>query len=286
MGTQSDGLRLAAALCAAFCIAVLLYRNLTGGDAWPRRILLRYRASLRAKLGGAHADRRAMLVLITQFATAMSIVVTGLWVEVPGLELWLALAVWAPHGILARLHARRQRDLRAQLPGFLTAMASAVRVRGSPTAALASLPECLSEPLREQVRTINRAVRLGSSVDDALLELAERVACPSFQVATSALLIARRCGGELPRILESAAAGLREEARLDGVMTARTSEARAQFVVLVACPFAIIALIGGLSPGYFKPLQGSVAGWAVVVGAGVLWLAALLVARAVLAVRA
>jgi len=102
----------------------------------------------------------------------------------------------------------------------------------------------------------------------------------------SALLIARRCGGDLPRVLESAAAGLREEARLEGVVTARTAEARAQLAVLVVCPFAIIALIGGLSPGYFEPLQGSVVGWLVVVGAGVFWLGALLMARVVLGVRA
>ncbi len=286
IGVSSDWLRLAAASCWALCAASFLYRSLAEDDAWPRRIGKSYQASLRAKLSGAHAGRQAAQLLIAQSAIVLTLIVAALWAEVPGLELWLAVAVWAPHGILSKAHSRRQRELRAQLPGFLTALASAVRVRGSPTAALATLPQCLSEPLREKVRSINQAVRLGTSLDDALVDLAERVACPSFNVAISALLIARRCGGDLPRILESAAAGLREEARLEGVMTARTSEARAQFAVLVVCPFAIIALIGGLSPGYFEPLQGSLAGWAVVVGAGVLWLGALLVARAVLAVRA
>jgi tight adherence protein B len=286
VGLSSNWLRLAVASVWALCAATVLYRSLTHDGAWLRRIAIRYRASLRAKLHGPQADRRSTQLLIAQVAAVAIVIVGALWGEVPGPELWLAVGVWGPHRILSKLHARRQRELRAQLPGFLTAMASAVRVRGSPAAALASLPECLSEPLREKVQTVNQAVSLGSSLDDALLDLAERVACPSFNVSVSALLIARRCGGDLPRILESAAAGLREEARLDGVMTARTSEARAQFAVLVVCPFAIIALIGGLSPGYFDPLQGSLAGWAVVVGAGVLWLGALLVARAVLAVGA
>ena len=143
----------------------------------------------------------------------------------------------------------------------------------------------MTDPLREHVHSVNQAVRLGTSLDDALGDLAARTALPAFSVAISALLIARRCGGDLPRVLESAAAGLREDARLEGVMTARTSEARAQLAVLVVCPFAIIALIGGLSPSYFEPLQGSLLGWVVVVGAGVLWLGALLVARAVLVVK-
>jgi hypothetical protein len=55
--------------------------------------------------------------------------------------------------------------------------------------------------------------------------------------------------------------------------------------VLLCCPFAIIGLLSAISPGYFAPLQGSVLGLTIGLVAGLLWLAALLGARSVMAVE-
>jgi tight adherence protein B len=182
--------------------------------------------------------------------------------------------------------AQRQRAaaIERQLQGFLLTLSNSLRVTPNLATALATLPTLLAPPLREEVNLVCRELRVGGTLDEALQGLCRRTSSPALDAAVTALLVGRRLGGDLPRILATTAAALRELERLDGVVRARTSEARAQLWVLALCPFGFVAALAAVSPGYFVPLAASAMGWAIALGAGLLWLGALLVARRVLAV--
>ncbi len=189
------------------------------------------------------------------------------------------VALVAPAAHLNALHRQRSRRFSAQTDGFVLALANSLKAVPNIGAALAGLMPVLDSPIREEITIALNELRVGSSVDQALLNVSTRAQSPAFDSAVSALLVGRQVGGELPKILETTAATLREMNRLEGVVQSKTSESRAQLWVLACFPLGIVLLFNAVSPGFFDPLAYTLSGQLVSVVAVVLWLSALALAR-------
>jgi tight adherence protein B len=269
-------------LMLSFCVAWLLCVGSPAG--WPRRAWSAYAGSLERALRPLALPVTGSAVAAIQLVAGVLVVGAGL-LGLPGGWLWVFPTVLAPRWMLSRLNRRRTLTLERQLEGFVATLANCLKVTPNLGTALAILPGLLPCPVRAEVQLTNHEVGLGAALDDALLAMAARIGSPQFDSVLRALVIGRRLGGNLPATLATTAAALRELARLEGVVQARTSEARAQLAVLAVCPFGIVVLLAVASPGYFRPLQSSPLGWLLAFAAGLLWLGSLLVARRVLAVE-
>jgi tight adherence protein B len=95
-------------------------------------------------------------------------------------------------------------------------------------------------------------------------------------------LIGRETGGNVPQILDSAAETLREMARLNGVLQAKTAEGRAQANVLAVFPVGLIIMFEWASPGYFKPLTDSGTGVMITFVALTMWAVSVLMVRRIM----
>jgi tight adherence protein B len=202
-----------------------------------------------------------------------------------GVALLVALGVaLLPKRVLALAQRRQRRLIDAQLDGGLTTLVNALRARPSPTAALAQACPLFPAPLRAQVEFSLSQMRVGSSLEEALLDLGLRVRSQALDAAISSLLLGQKVGGRLPEILENMGITLREMARLDGVLRTKTSDARMQLQALALMPIALVLGLTAFRPQHFDPLLGSPTGMVVIVASLLLWLGSLLVARRVLAV--
>lgn len=190
-----------------------------------------------------------------------------------------AIAAVAPAAQLTALRTQRSRNITSQTDGFLLALANSLKAVPNIAAALAGLMPMLENPVRQEITVALNELRVGSSVDQALLNASARAESPAFDGAVTALLVGREVGGELPKILETSAATLREMNRLEGVLRSKTSESRAQLWVLAFFPFGIVFLFNAVSPGFFDPLAHTFTGRIISVVAVVLWLAAIVLAR-------
>ena len=124
-------------------------------------------------------------------------------------------------------------------------------------------------------------MRVGSTLDQAVLFMAGRIGSRRVDSALSAL-IGRQIGGNLPKILDTTAGSLREMARLEGVVRTKTAEGKAQLWVLAVFPIVLMLAFNAVKDGYFDPLTQSVTGYVVVTMALVFWVASLVVARRIL----
>jgi len=202
-----------------------------------------------------------------------------------GAALIAALCVAAvPARALVLAERRQRRAIDAQLDGALTTLVNALRVRPSPTAALAQACLLFPAPLRAQVEFSLNQMRVGSSLEEALLDLGQRVRSQALDAAISSLLLGQKVGGRLPDILETMGITLREMARLDGVLRTKTSDARMQLQALALMPVALVVGVTAFRPEHFAPLVGSPVGMAVIAACLLLWIGSLLIARRVLAV--
>jgi tight adherence protein B len=185
---------------------------------------------------------------------------------------------------LALAERRQRRAIDTQLDGALTTLVNALRARPSATAALAQACPLFPAPLRVHVEFSLSQMRVGSSLEEALLDLGLRVRSQALDAAVVSLLLGQKVGGRLPEILENMGVTLREMARLDGVLRTKTSDARMQLQALALMPIALVLGLTAFRPQHFAPLLGSPTGMAVIVASVLLWLGALLIARRVLAV--
>jgi tight adherence protein B len=111
-----------------------------------------------------------------------------------------------------------------------------------------------------------------------------RVASRRLDAAITAILVGRQVGGNVPEILETTAASMREMTRLEGVVRTKTAEGKAQIWVLAAFPFVLLVAFSWASPGYFDPLaQTTVGSVCTVIGFG-FWAASVLSAWRILKV--
>lgn len=182
--------------------------------------------------------------------------VTGQWGPV---ALAAAIAIVPPVLVGRKVSARRA-QIDEQAHGFALALGNALKATASIGDALRTATDVTAKPLQDELSLALRQVRVGATLEQALLSLSARVRSGALDVVVSALLIGRQTGGDLPRILEGTAASLRELKRLE-TLTDRVTRSAKQSLALSA------AVTGGLAvglpmmfPGFLEPLRTTLKG--------------------------
>ncbi len=249
-----------------------------------RRYWVRYLAHLDRKLRSMFIWTPAKYIAWGQMAAAFLVLAGAVGIDLPLWYIWLGLVAAAPYYYIERMRRKRVEAIEEQLDGFLVGLANALKSIPSISSAFVSVQPILRAPLSDEVGLAIKEMRVGSTLEQALLNMAGRVGSRQLDSALSAIVIGRQIGGNLPTILETTANTLREMARLEGVVKTKTAEGKAQMWVMAAFPFLMVLALDAVSPGYFAPLEASIIGYIIAFFAGGFWLASLLVARKVLSV--
>jgi tight adherence protein B len=254
------------------------------GETVVSKVVGRYVASLNSEFGVLFLPEQGERVVHVQAACLLTLPVAACFIEIPyWWTLWAAVAL-APTVVLRQKRKRRVELLEQQVDGFVLAYANSLKTVANPAAALAATIPLLQEPTRQEMECIVKELRVGSSLEDAIVAMSTRVKSRWLDTGFSAVLIGLRVGGNLPTVLERTAGTIREMRRLLGVVRTKTGEGRAQLQALAVAPVAVVFLFDQVRPGFFAPLQGSFTGQLLVGVAAFLWLTSLLLARKVLAV--
>jgi tight adherence protein B len=277
--------KLGAGGCLAIAVFLAVLASLVDAEGPVRRAWTRYVAFLERKLRSMFLSTSGNQIALGQVAAIIALTVLYLTFDIPYGYILPALAAVGPTIYLERKRRERVTRLEKQVDTFILALANALKSIPSVTAAFQSVADTSSSPIREEIELCNREMRVGSTLDEALLHMGTRVGSEQLDSALSTVVLGRQIGGNLPRVLESTAASMREMARLEGVVDTKTAEAKMQLRVLGAAPFVLAVSLALLSPGYFDPLQESATGYLVGIAAVGSWLLALVLARKVLSVN-
>ena len=270
-------------LLTALGVAWVLYASVAG-DTLLKRYYRQYVAHLDRKLKLLFLPSSGARIAAAQIGAALLVASAGPWLDIPYWYLGLVVVAGAPVLVLKNKHAEHVKRLESQSDGLILGLANSLKTVPGPAAALAALAPVLPLPMRLEIDRLLKEMRVGSTLEQALLNMSSRVRSPDLDAALSSLLIGLQVGGNLPVVLETTAATIREMMRLQGVVRTKTSESRAQLWVLALFPFVICYAFVALDPEYFTPLQGSFVGTLVTAVAVLLWLASLMAARKILKV--
>lgn len=268
-------------------LVVLLIGGL-GLFGWPQstgqRAAVRYTSELSRKLKFLRVKLTGTQVLAAQAAAVASLALLALATGRLVVLVLVPLIALAPPSFIERRVTERVTRIEAQIEPWLVAIANALKASPSLGEAIASTTTVVAAPMSEEVETLVKEQELGTPLDQALDLFAERVPTRTLEGTVLALKVARRSGGDFSTLLENAAAALRELARLEGVVRTKTAEGKAQAWVIGVIPIPMVLGIHSLDPKFFAPLVASFVGHLIIASAVVLWLAAIALARKILAV--
>jgi tight adherence protein B len=188
------------------------------------------------------------------------------------------LAALLPSARMRRKRAKRIVQLEQQLPDAADLISRALRAGHSFPAALGMIGEELQDPLGGEFSIVFDEISYGVSMNDALLNLVNRVPVDDLRYFVIAVLIQREAGGNLAEILGSISTIIRERLKLLGKVRVLSAEGRLSAWILALLPFAIIALLSILNPTYISvfwedPAGAKLAGIALtMMSFGILWM--------------
>jgi len=237
------------------------------------RLWTRYTVSFERKLRPMFIWTPGRVIGLGQFAAVFMVLVAEVLVEVPFWPLWILIIAVGPAMYVEK-----------QLDGFLLALANALKSTPSIGAGFQSIQAVIQPPMQQEVELAVKEMKVGSTLDQALLHMAARVGSHQLDSALSSILIGRQVGGNLPKVLETTSQTLREMARLDGVIRTKTAEGKMQLWVIGLMPLLLVVLFNSGFPGYLETLTASIAGYTILIMAAGMWLAGLLAARKVLSI--
>lgn len=247
------------------------------------RYAARYTASLERKLRPMFIFTPGRLIAYGQCAAAFLIIMGHVLFTI---DFWWVILLFIAVGPAVYIeHMRRQRVLKLeeQLDNFILALANALKTTPSIGAAFNSVAAVISNPMQQEVDLAIKEMKVGSTLDQALLHMAARVGSRQLDSALSSILIGRQVGGNLPKVLETTAGTLREMRRLEGVVRTKTAEGKMQLWVIAMMPFGLLLGLNYLWPGYFAPLtHGGITGYIIIIVCTSFWVASILLARKVL----
>lgn len=225
----------------------------------------------------------AMLLL----ATIALAILTGLeWM--PG---WLALGLsigagLSPYLYVSRRRTKRFNQIQEQFPEALDLMARAMRAGHPFSVSLELLALENTPPLSTEMKIVSEERRLGRSWEEALRGLTRRIPLLSIRLFTAAVLLQNRTGGKLSEVLEGLAETIRENESLQGEVRAIAAHGRLTGLILTLMPIGIAAMMMVVNPEYLGILIATDQGRKLVAAAIVCLIAAHLVIRKIVDIRA
>ncbi len=176
------------------------------------------------------------------------------------------------------LKARRLYRLEDQLVDGIQTLSSGVRAGLNLVQSIELLARNGVRPISEEFSHLTREYEHGISLEQAMLNAAERIGSANYRLLFSALLTHRERGGDLGETLDRIAESIREIHRLEKRIETLTAPGRAAARWMGAMPAVILAILYFIDPGDVKMLFTEDAGKLILFGivllnvVGFLWI--------------
>ena len=150
--------------------------------------------------------------------------------------------------------SRRLSKFERQLPEALDLMTRALRSGHAFSSALQMVGEEMAEPIAGEFRIVHDEVNFGVALQQALMNLSERIPLTDLRYFTVSVLIQRESGGNLTEVLGNLSRLIRERLKLMTKVKILSSEGRLSAWILGVMPFALAGVMNMTNPEFMSPL--------------------------------
>jgi len=182
------------------------------------------------------------------------------------------------------LKARRLNKLDSQLEEMILMVSNSLKAGFGLLQSLDQAAQQLAPPMATELLRVIRDTNVGSTLEDALTAMSERVGSYDLDMIVTAIVIQRTVGGNLAEILDNVAHTIRERVRIKGEINTLTAQKKLSGIILVLLPVSLVLLFFAVNPDYMSLLFTTAAGRIMLAGAILLDLLGVFTIRRILAV--
>jgi tight adherence protein B len=159
--------------------------------------------------------------------------------------------------MFVRVHQNRRRaKFVRQLADALMLLTNSLRSGYGFLKGLELVAKEMGDPISKELNRMLREVNLGTTVDDALLNLGRRVNSQDLDIVVGAYLVQKDVGGNLTEIMEKVAETIRERLRIQGDVRVLTTQGKLSGFVVGFMPFVVFLILILSAPDYFSTMFG------------------------------
>src|SRR5690606_24915907 len=136
-------------------------------------------------------------LMVGQVAVSLGVIILGLFSNFWVVFFLIPVAWIYPPISLALKAAKRTRAIEEQIETWLSALSNALKASSSLGEGIASTVPIIPNPISEEIDVLVKEYELGTPLDRALDNFAERIPSQTLGGAVLALKVARKSGGNL-----------------------------------------------------------------------------------------
>jgi tight adherence protein B len=194
------------------------------------------------------------VLLSAVIAGALYLIVQFFWNFLP-LSLTVAgLGVCVPYLILSYKRRKRFDKFLQQFPEAIDLIGRAIRAGHAVPTGFEMVADEMETPIAEEFRRTYDQQKFGLPLNQALLNLLERVPLMDVRMLVTAIAIQREVGGNLGEVLDKIAHTIRERIRIRGQVRIYTAQGKMTGTILAALPIVLGLIIIALNRNYFRIL--------------------------------
>ena len=175
----------------------------------------------------------------------------------PGLPIGYNL----PRFVVKRMWAKRIEDFEEQMLDALSFMSNGLKSGLSLVQCMEMVRAELPAPVSEEFGLVLSEQRLGVLLEDALLNLEDRLGTEDLQIMVTSINILRQSGGNLSETFDTISDTIRERRKVEGRIRTLTAQGVAQGFIIVLMPFVLGAVLYFLDPELIARLWTTWMGW-------------------------
>lgn len=197
----------------------------------------------------------------------------------------LLVGIFLPPFFLRTKKLKRIELFEKQLLEAIAIMSNCLKSGLTLQQAFVSISKEMPEPISKEYARALREMSLGSTLDKALTNMAERMNSQNYMMIVSAILIQRQIGGNLSEILTSISVTIKERFKMKSEIQVLTTTGRTSGRVIGSLPVFIFLFFLLVNPPYVQVFFESTAGISMLIAAVVLEAIGFLIIRRIVNIK-
>ena len=147
---------------------------------------------------------------------------------------------------------KRLEKFESQLPDAIDLFNRSMKAGHNIHSGLESIAEEMGDPVKMEFKKLMEELSLGSTIDDALHNLGDRIPLIDLKFFITGLILQRQTGANMVSVLDNMSLLIRERLNLIAKMRAATTQQRASAALLCSLPILVGLGFWVLKPEYMK----------------------------------
>jgi len=167
-----------------------------------------------------------------------------------------------PRWIMKWVWNRRVNTFSEQMLDALTFMSNGLKSGLSLVQCMDMVREELPNPVSQEFGLVMSEQRLGVPLEDALINLEDRIGTEDLQIMVTSINILRQSGGNLSETFDTISFTIQERRKVQGRIKTLTAQGISQGVIIVILPFVLGAVLYVMDGELIERLWTTGLGWA------------------------